>query len=450
MKQDPYVHFKKRHILLVIKKSQEKDKKKGSGKSQTIRKAPPPATIDIANSPEMIGYLELSRGIQRALIPKSLPRTPGIEIASLFLPCEAAGGDLYDVIQLSEDLLAFYIFDISCQGISSALISSLAKVSFSSNIWSLSSPQLILDRINEDLISDISSDFFITAFIAFFDLHSNKLTYCNAGHTYPIIYKRKEKKLIPLKTKGMFLGVYKNAGFENESMYLFPDDWLFLFTDGLYGLYNDENELLGRKNFEASILRDNYRSPDDFIAKLKKRSYKTGSTKKQADDITAVVVEILSQSRRDQIKRELGFKPDIPVYLQFLSYYEEIDSVSATILRDMDETGYSDERIRKMKLTITELLANAIGHGNRDDHSKKVIVGHVVEATKVIVSIMDDGEGFDPASIPDPTLPENLIKDHGRGLYIVRNYVDEMQFNKAGNRILICKHRFSKKKYVAD
>ena len=53
--------------------------------------------------------LELSSKIQRALIPRSLPRTQGIEIASLFLPCRAIGGDLYDVIQVSEDMLAFYI-----------------------------------------------------------------------------------------------------------------------------------------------------------------------------------------------------------------------------------------------------------------------------------------------------------------------------------------------------
>ena len=168
--------------------------------------------------------------------------------------------------------------------------------------------------------------------------------------------------------------------------------------------------------------------------------------KKQTDDITAVVVEILTQSRRDQIKKDLGFNEDMPVYLQFVSYYEEIDRVSAKVLRDMDETGYSDESIRKMKLTITELLANAIGHGNEDNHSKKVTMGHLVETTVVTVAIIDEGKGFDPSNIPDPTLPQNLIKDHGRGLYIVRNYVDEIDFNRKGNRILIRKYRFSGKR----
>ncbi len=425
-------------------------------KKQTLRKSNSAKTgrkksrLEPAEKPDSLesqGTVELSRQIQRALVPKSLPRTAGIEMASLFLPCQAAGGDLYDVIQISEDLLALYIFDISCQGVSSALISSLAKVSFSSNIRALSSPQLILERINNELIDDISSEFYITAFVAFLDLHSNKLTYCNAGHTYPIIYKKKDRELVPLKTPGIFLGVYRHANFENESIYLFPDDWLFLFTDGLYSIFNSENEMSDRKKLEAAILKNDYKSPADIINKFTKQHKKMITKTKQTDDVTAVVVEILTQSRRDQIKKRLGFAQDTPVYLQFLSYYEEIDAVSATVLRDMDETGYSDESIRKMKLTITELLANAIGHGNKDDHSKKVTMGHVVETTKVTIGIMDEGEGFDPASIPDPTLPENLIKDHGRGLYIVRNYVDEIDFNKNGNRVLISKFRFKKKKH---
>jgi serine/threonine-protein kinase RsbW len=106
----------------------------------------------------------------------------------------------------------------------------------------------------------------------------------------------------------------------------------------------------------------------------------------------------------------------------------------------MDAAAFADDSIRKMKITLTELIANAIGHGNGENHAKKAIVGHVVNRTVATVSIMDEGEGFDPANIPDPTLPENLIKDHGRGLYIVRNYVDEISFNEKGTRVMIRKY----------
>lgn len=408
---------------------------------------PIPAEITAAmNSQSQADLLELSRKIKLTLAPKSLPRTQGVDIASFFLPCEAVGGDLYDVIHISEDLIAFYIFDITSHGVASALLSSLAKVSFSKYIHSLTSPKAILERVNDELLETVCSNFFITAFVAFLDLHSNKLIYCNASHTYPIVYKKKDKKLIPLRTSGVFLGVYKNANFENDSIYLFPDDWLFLFTDGIYSVFNTKKEEQGRKQLEELICKGKYKSPSGFLDNYRKQHKGLILETKQTDDITAIVVEVLTQSRRDQLKKELGFEEDKPVYLQFISYYEEIDAASANILREMDETGYSDESIRKMKLTITELLANAIGHGNKDNHSKKVTMGHIVENTVVTVAVMDEGDGFDPSKIPDPTLPENLIKDHGRGLYIVSNHVDELHFNKKGNRVLISKYRFGNKK----
>jgi serine/threonine-protein kinase RsbW len=105
----------------------------------------------------------------------------------------------------------------------------------------------------------------------------------------------------------------------------------------------------------------------------------------------------------------------------------------------MDNQGFADDAIRKMKITLTELLVNAIDHGNNKDCSKRVTVGHLIDKSRVVVSVMDEGEGFDPAAVPDPTLPENLVKDSGRGLFIVRCYVDSLSFNEKGNRITIVK-----------
>ena len=106
----------------------------------------------------------------------------------------------------------------------------------------------------------------------------------------------------------------------------------------------------------------------------------------------------------------------------------------------MDEFGYPDESIRKMKIALTELLANAIYHGNNKDHGRKVTIGHLVDKNAVKVSVMDEGAGFSIAAIPDPTLPENLEKDCGRGLFIVRSYIDKLEFNDRGNRVTIWKY----------
>jgi serine phosphatase RsbU (regulator of sigma subunit)/anti-sigma regulatory factor (Ser/Thr protein kinase) len=385
--------------------------------------------------------LLIARKIQAAMIPQRLPSMEGLEMASLYLPSGAVGGDLFDVIQISEDILALFIFDVAGHGVSAALISSMAKVSFSDHIRGLLSPRLVMERVNAQMIRNISTDYYLTAVVAYLDMHDNKLTYCNAGHAYPIVYNKKERSVEALNSTGIFVGVTDQGLYEEKSLYLNPGDWLFFFTDGIYRIFGADNELRGRQLFEREILKSmNNASPQSFIEALRTLHEMKNADGDPVDDVTAVVIEFLTQSRKNQIRGKLGFTRDDPVYLQFISYFEEMDRAAAVILSAMDSLGYPDESIRKMKIILTELFANAIYHGNGGDYSKKVTVGHIVNKQKVVVSIMDEGKGFDPKKIPDPTLPENLVKDCGRGLFIVRSYVDSLEFNTAGNRVTVVKH----------
>jgi anti-sigma regulatory factor (Ser/Thr protein kinase) len=385
--------------------------------------------------------LELCRQIQRAMIPGSLPRVEGIEATSLYFPCGALGGDLFDMIQISEDVFALYMFDVAAHGVQSALFSAIAKVSFSGHIRMVNSPRAVIERVNAEMLSGIKQKFYLTAFVAYLDLHNNRLTYCNAGHPAPFIYRRKENAIIPLDSASNFIGVFNDGRFQDDTVYLFPGDLFLLFTDGFFGLFSDKNELEGRRELERFFLNSQHQSFQELAADCRCRCEKILDLNTQKDDITALFVEILTQSRKDQIKEKLGFAKDDPVYLQFISYYEEMDNVAGVILKDMDAFSFPDESIRRMKITLMELMANAIGHGNGEDHSKKAIIGHNVNSDSARIAIMDEGEGFDPGLVPNPTLPENLVKDHGRGLYIVKNYVNEIKFNAKGNRVYIMKNR---------
>jgi serine phosphatase RsbU (regulator of sigma subunit)/anti-sigma regulatory factor (Ser/Thr protein kinase) len=385
--------------------------------------------------------LSVAQKVQAAMVPPSLPAMEGLEMASLYLPSSAVGGDLFDVIHLSEDLLALFMFDVAGQGVSAALISAMAKVFFGDQIRALRSPRLVMERVNEQMIKNTSADCHLTAVVAFLDLHDNKLTYCNAGHAYPILYKSNERALVPLASTGLFVGVMENGFYEEKSVYCNPGDWLFLFTDGIYRMFAAENELASRRLLEREIAeRIDGLSPAEFIDGLWKRHQRGNQGGEPDDDIAAIALEFLTLSRTIQIKEKLGFERDDPVYLQFINYFEEMDRAVAVILSTMDSLGYPDESIRKMKIVLTELLANAIDHGNRKDHSKKVTIGHIVNRKKAIISIVDEGDGFDPKSVPDPTLPENVVKDCGRGLYIVNKYVDSVAFNSKGNRVTVTKN----------
>jgi anti-sigma regulatory factor (Ser/Thr protein kinase) len=384
---------------------------------------------------------QIARKIHAAMVPRRLPAVEGLEMASLYLPCPGVGGDLFDVIQLSEDILVFLMFDVTGHRISSTLISALAKVRFSSHIRAVRSPRVVIERVNAELIRDVSAEFYLTAFVGYLDLHDNKLTYSNAGLINPVIYRVEDGSLIHLKPQGTLIGILDDGYYDEQSVYLNPGDRLLLFTEGILCIFGDRSSPATRKFLDRMIQKETgHATPQELVDRFRVQGDGLVAARGQKDDISLVVVEVLTQSRRNQIKERLGFTPDSPVYLQTLSYYEEMDRTTAIILSAMDVFGYPDEVIRKMKVSLTELLVNAIHHGNNRDYTKKVFIGHIVDGKKTVVAIMDEGTGFDPGCVPDPTLPDNIGKDCGRGLYIVQHYVDKIEFNPRGNRVAITKY----------
>ncbi len=93
------------------------------------------------------------------------------------------------------------------------------------------------------------------------------------------------------------------------------------------------------------------------------------------------------------------------------------------------DLGLNNDQLSSLLLAVTEATTNAIVHANKCDTSKLVSVDAHIEDSRLIVKVKDEGKGFDPSSIPDPTEPENLLKDSGRGVYLMRVYMDEVRYN---------------------
>lgn len=93
------------------------------------------------------------------------------------------------------------------------------------------------------------------------------------------------------------------------------------------------------------------------------------------------------------------------------------------------DLGLSDEQLSVLLLAVTEAATNAIIHANKCDPSKLVKIHAQINDSKLIIKIKDEGKGFDPAKLPDPTEPENLLKDSGRGVYLMKVYMDDVKYN---------------------
>ena len=103
-----------------------------------------------------------------------------------------------------------------------------------------------------------------------------------------------------------------------------------------------------------------------------------------------------------------------------------------------------EEVARKLRLnfrvSLVEALTNAMIYGNERDPSKRVRVEVFLQAGSVTARITDEGPGFDPARVPDPTVATNLLEDRGRGLFLMRELMDEVRFNDCGNCVTLILH----------
>jgi serine/threonine-protein kinase RsbW len=102
---------------------------------------------------------------------------------------------------------------------------------------------------------------------------------------------------------------------------------------------------------------------------------------------------------------------------------------------------YGEMEIFGIKMATEEALVNAVKHGNQLDPDKSVVVEYIISPTLFQIKITDEGPGFDPEDVPDPTAPENLERPCGRGLLLMRSFMNEVQFHGRGNSITMTKSK---------
>lgn len=110
--------------------------------------------------------------------------------------------------------------------------------------------------------------------------------------------------------------------------------------------------------------------------------------------------------------------------------------------------GFESEQCDNMAIALTELAINAIMHGNKEDKRKKVTFHADLKDDRLEVSILDEGSGFDPEKLPNPTNPQNIWKEHGRGIFLVQNLIDKVDFQITSKGMKITLTEYLQKKEV--
>lgn len=118
-----------------------------------------------------------------------------------------------------------------------------------------------------------------------------------------------------------------------------------------------------------------------------------------------------------------------------------VSSVCESILSGLKANRFGEEDIFAVHLALEEAFINAVKHGNKMDVVREVRIEYSVAPDKVEVTVTDGGEGFDPNAVPDPRYGENLYKPEGRGLFLMRSYMDVVTFNDRGNSVCMVKYK---------
>lgn len=111
------------------------------------------------------------------------------------------------------------------------------------------------------------------------------------------------------------------------------------------------------------------------------------------------------------------------------------------ILSAMEEKGFSKDDVFAVHLALEEAFFNAVKHGNKMDATKTVTIDYTVDGEKVEIRIQDQGEGFNPQSVPDPRVGENLYRPEGRGLLLMNAYLHVFEYNERGNGVHMIRYK---------
>lgn len=117
----------------------------------------------------------------------------------------------------------------------------------------------------------------------------------------------------------------------------------------------------------------------------------------------------------------------------------QLKGPEADIMAAIKRCGYDADTIFAIKLAFEEAITNAVKHGNCDDPDKQVVLRYYVDPQRVVIMVRDEGGGFRPTTVPDPTTDENLERPNGRGIMLMQSYMTKVRFSDSGNEVWLLK-----------
>ncbi|MDD3070268.1 MAG: SpoIIE family protein phosphatase [Methanoculleus horonobensis] len=237
--------------------------------------------------------LKIAHDIQMSFLPERLPEVPGFELAALSLPAKEVGGDFYDAIPLPGGRTAFVIADVSGKGVPAALFMALSRTVLRANSLIPRSARDAVTEANMLIAEDAKSGMFVTLFYAVADPGKKTLTYVNAGHNPPLLFRPGSGRPTGLKGTGIILGVMPEAEYGEETIHLVSGDLVLLYTDGVTEAINPDEEQFGEERLIETVSASLDLPPAEIVERVRDAVMAFSGDEPQFDDLTLMILRVV-------------------------------------------------------------------------------------------------------------------------------------------------------------
>jgi sigma-B regulation protein RsbU (phosphoserine phosphatase) len=234
--------------------------------------------------------METAYNIQMKLLPDEPPRIPGYDVFGKSIPAKEVGGDYFDFIFYRDNEFVFCLGDVVGKGIPAALLMSNTQATLRGQIENNLSPAKCMEHSNSLLYESTSFDRFVTLFLGILDYSKHIIKYCNAGHNYPLLF-RKSGGTISLDTGDLVLGAIEKYSYNEGQTEMEPGDTLLLYSDGITEAFDENDEQYGEEKLKKTVEKNINESARELSGRIVSSVREHTGTRKQSDDITLMIIK---------------------------------------------------------------------------------------------------------------------------------------------------------------
>ncbi len=259
-----------------------------------------------AQDEAMKRQVRLAASVQRRMLPRTLPRIPPFEVAAHYAPSFDLGGDFYDFLELGGHL-GILIGDVVGKGVPAALLMSAVRASVRAHAQGTYHIDEVLSRVNKALARDTLDNEFATVWYGVADPQTLRLTYCSAGHDWPLLVhvpkgrKVEERDLERLTADGMALGIDATQEYPKGMYQLKERDVVVAFTDGVHDATNFEGKRFGGTRLRTAVLdllrEEPEATPSRIVDGLLASIRQFTGLSVRGDDMTIVVMRVAERGK---------------------------------------------------------------------------------------------------------------------------------------------------------